>query len=216
MPVNTDFRDASIATINPIKRVICDLQCQEEREAFLQALEAAIMIQPPYGLIYIASIGISLNDLEAANNIAWLRAKAFNIKSYPMENDIVGALGEWALLRLLALHHSVKPVSLVSLAPESKPDFVVKYTGFEALFDIKTTASKQQPSAFIDPTLHEKKGTPHVIGIHLSDKLVNKPKYADVYLINSKYLYTPAEYEEYCAKNGRRPQLSYSFNGHLC
>ncbi|VVD65602.1 hypothetical protein PCA20602_00337 [Pandoraea capi] len=214
MPVNTEFIDARSAEKNLIRRVICDLRKPAEREAFLQALETAIMTQPPHGLVYIASIEVSPNDLAAAERIAWLRANAFTIDSTPTEQDIVGALGEWALLRVLALHSSVKPVSLVSLAPESRPDFVVRYTGFEALFDIKTTASPQEPSAYIDPVLHEKKGTPHVIGIRLSDKLAEIPKLANVYFIHSKSLITPVEYEEWCTQQGGRPRYVLSIKGY--
>jgi len=215
MPVNAKFIDARTAESNPIPRATCDLKVQVEREAFLKALETAIMMQPPYGLIYIASIDVSSNDRAAAERIAWLRSNTFKIGLNPSDQEIVGALGEWALLRLLACHPAVKPVSLVSLAPESKPDFVVKYTGLEALFDIKTTASTRQPSAYIDPALHEKKGTPHVIGICLSDELKRDPKRADIYFVNSKYLMTSAEYEELRTKKGRRPQPLCSLKGYL-
>ena len=215
MPVNTKFIDARTTKLNPIPRVTCDLRHQGEREAFLKAIETAIMMQPPYGLIYIASIDISPSDREAAERIAWLRTNARKIGSRPNDQEIVGTLGEWALLRVLALDPSVKPVSLVSLAPESKPDFVVKYIGLEALFDIKTTASASEPSARIHPTLNEKKGTPHIIGICLRDELKKNPKSADVYFVNSKSLMTPAEYEKFCTPLGSRSTPSCSLKGYL-
>ena len=213
MPVNTDFTDANDAS-RPLKRVTCDLKDEEERKAFLDSLEMAIMMQPPVGLIYIASIDVSQNDRAAAEHIAWLRANAYSIDSTPKDLDIVGALGEWALLRSLALHPSVMPVSLVSLAPESKPDFAVKYTGFNALFDIKTTASTLEPRAYMDPAHHEKKGTPHVIGICLRDEW-QSAKSADIFFGNAKFLMTTAEYEKYCAIHNSRPQPVFSLKGNL-
>lgn len=215
MPVNTNLNDARTTQLTPIPRVICDLGKLEERIAFLAALKTAFTTTSSKGLIYIASIAISQTDRDAAERIAWLRVNTFEIGAIPKETDIIGALGEWAILRLLKLDASVKPVSLVSLAPESKPDFVVEYRGIEAMFDIKTTSSIAEPSAVIDPVRHQSKGDPHVIGVCLNAKWKNIPQSADIFFVNSEDLMTPANYEAYCLKINSRPDPVLNLKGYL-
>lgn len=191
MPFNTNFSDALNKALPRIPRVWFNRYSAQAEIAFVNALVQAL--QHDVELVYIASIKLEDIDRQAAQRIAWLRAKTFSLAKLPSHTDIVGALGEWAVLRDIGANKAVTAVSLVSLGPEPKPDFLVEdtdpATGTTTTipFDIKTTASREQPFFFYDPARHRVKGDPHILGLRLSDTW-EKADSADIYLTRADRL----------------------------
>ena len=216
MPLNKNFSDALNA--NPrlprvwFSRPSSSVQRADFVDTLLQALQANV------DLVYIASIELDHLDRQAAERIAWLRAKTYSLAKQPSDADIVGALGEWAVLRDIGMDPSITSVSLVSFSPVPEPDFLVKQTDpttgitVTALFDIKTTASLTQPGFVYDPAKHLAKGDPHILGLRLSDTW-QKADSADIFLTRANKLISLNQYQTF--KGTGAKQCVGSLNGKL-
>lgn len=217
MPLNANFSDARNKALPPISRVwLKRYSGPAEKAAFVNTLVQAL--QYDVELVYIASIELDHTDRDAAEHIAWLRAKTYSLSKQASATDIVGALGEWAVLRDIGMNESVTSVSLVSLSPESKADFLLEHvdlaTGETGLipFDIKTTASLTEPGFEYDPARHRVKGDPHILGLRLSDSWKNAA-FADIFVKRADKLINVEEYER--IKGGGHPSCVGSLNGNL-
>lgn len=213
MPFNKDYSNAlsKEKSIQPIPRVIFDRQLEKYEfvNAVLNALEPS-----RNGLIYIATINLEDSDREAAKHIAWLRAKAFSLQKEPNDDEIKGALGEWAVLRYVGVDSAISSVSLVSLAPESKPDFTItSQTHGVVSFDIKTTSSTNDPGFRYVPKREQVKGDPHILGLRLSDHW-QSAKFADIFLLHAANLINLQEYLAY-TKGVHELECVKSLNGQL-
>lgn len=218
MPLNTNFSDALDRTLPPIPRVWFDRPpTLTAIDAFVQNLLQAL--QQQVELVYLASIRIDDRDREAAQRIAWLRSNTYSLGAVATDKHIVGALGEWAVLREIGMSQAVTAVSLVSLRPVPEPDFLVQDTNsvtgqtITIPFDIKTTASLNYPAFYYDPVKHSAKGDPHILGLRLSGTW-QKAVSADIYLTNASWLFTGAHYTQHGGHSGR-PSPSGSLRGNL-
>jgi hypothetical protein len=188
MPFNTNYGDLN--SVVPISRVKFDRY--SEKEDFLEALVLALKQNSK--LVYVGTMDIAAVDLEAATQIAWLRAHTFSLTpdKTSIENHRIGAIGEWSLLRYIGCQESVRAASLVSFRGVPEPDF--SFTFFDAAshkpeifhFDIKTTASTKNKCFYYNADKHDAKGAPHILGIVL-DLNTNS---ADVFVVHASNLFT--------------------------